>query len=42
MRIINFKDNDAGGSKTLKLEDFVHYRNINIVKNSIEKHGPAS
>ena len=29
-------------SKILKFEDFVHYRSINLVKNSIEKIGPAS
>ena len=29
-------------SKSLKFEDFVHYRNINLVKNSTEKNGPAS
>ena len=29
-------------SKILKFEDFLHYRNINIVKNSIEKSVPAS
>ena len=48
IRIINFKDNNAqvsnilAQSKILKFEDFVHYRNINLVKNSIEKSGPAS
>ena len=29
-------------SKILKFEDFVHYRNINLVKNSIENSGPDS
>ena len=29
-------------SKVLKFEDFVHYRNINLVKNSTGKNGPAS
>ena len=34
IKIINFKDNNLN-SKTLKFEDFLHYRNINLVKNSI-------
>ena len=44
IRIINFKDNNAqvsnifAQSNILKFEDFVHYRNINLVKNSTEKH----
>ena len=48
IRLINFKDNNAqvnnlfAQSKILKFEDFVHYRNINLVKNSTEKNGPAS
>ena len=48
IRIINFKDNNAqvsnifAQSKILTFEDFVHYRNINLVRNSIEKSGPAS
>ena len=48
IRIINFTDNNAqvsnifAQSKILKFEDFVHYRNINLVKNSIEKSGPVS
>ena len=48
IRLINFKDNNAqvsnlfAQSKILKFKDFVHYRNINLVKNSIEKNGPAS
>ena len=29
-------------SKILKCEDFAHYQNINLAKNSIEKSGPAS
>ena len=29
-------------SKVLKFEDFVHYRNINLVKTSTEKNVPAS
>ena len=48
IRMINFKDNNAqvsnlfAQSKFLKFQDFVHCRNINFVKNSIEKSGPAS
>ena len=48
IRIINFTDNNAqvsnifAQSKILKFEDFVHHRNINLVKNSIEKSGPVS
>ena len=48
IRLINFKDNNTqvsnlfAQSKILKFEDFVHYRNINLVKNSTEKNGPAS
>ena len=49
IRLISFKDNNAqvsnlfAKSKILKFEDFVgHYQNINLVKNSTEKNGPAS
>ena len=48
IRLINFKDNNAqvrnlfAQSEILKFEDFVHYRNINLVKNSTEKNSPAS
>ena len=48
IRLTNFKDNNTqvsnlfAQSKILKFEDFVHYRNINLVKNSTEKNGPAS
>ena len=48
IRIINFKDNNAqvsnifAQSNILKFEDCVHYRNINLVKNSTEKSVPAS
>ena len=48
IRVINFKDNNAqvsnlfAQSKILKFQDFVPYRNINLVKNSIEKCGPVS
>ena len=47
-RLINLKDNNAQVSdlfaqgKNLKPEDFVHYQNINLVKSSTEKNGPAS
>ena len=46
IRIINVKDNNAtvsklfAQSKILKFEDFVHYRNINLVKNSTVKCSP--
>ena len=48
IRIINFKNNSAqvnnlfAQSKILTFEDFVHYRNINPVKNPLEKSVPAS
>ena len=49
IRLMSFKDNNAqvsnlfAKSKILKFEDFVgHYQNINLVKNSTEKNGPAS
>ena len=47
IRLINFKDNAQvsklfAQSKVLKFEDFVHYRNINLAKNSTEKNGPAT
>ena len=47
-KAISFKDNIAqvsnlfAQSKILKFEDFLHYRNINLVKNPIEKNGRAS
>ena len=46
--LINFKNNNAqvsnlfAQSKILKFEYFEHYRNINLVKNSTKKNGPAS
>ena len=47
IRLINFKDNAQvsnlfAQSEVLKFEDFVHYRNINLAKNSTEKNGPAT
>ena len=48
IRLINFKVNNAQVSslfaqgKILKFQDFVDYRNVNLVKNSTEKNGPAS
>ena len=48
IRIINFKNNSAqvnnlfAQSKILTFEGFVHYRNINPVKNPLEKSVPAS
>ena len=48
VRLINFKDNNTQvsnfftQSNILKFEDFVHYRNKNLVRNSTEKNGPAS
>ena len=48
IRIISFKNNNAQlsnrftQSKILKFEDFVHYRNTNLLKNSTEKSSPAS
>ena len=49
IRLISFKDNNAqvrnlfAKSKILKFENFIgHYQNINLVKNSTGKNGPAS
>ena len=47
VKIINFKDNSAQVSnlfaqrKIIKFQNFVHYQNVNLVKNSIEKSSPA-
>ena len=47
-KAINFKDDNAqvsnafAQSKLLRFENFLHYRNINIVKNSTEKTGRNS
>ena len=48
MRIISFKNINAqvsnllAQSKILKFEDFLHYRNINLVKKLIEKSASVS
>ena len=47
VKIINFKDNSAQVSnlfaqrKIIKFQNFVHYQNVNLVKNLIEKSSPA-